>query len=54
MVALSGGLDSCLLLTLAAQVCEQAGRHLQAIHVNHGLQTAAETFKRTLKHSASV
>ncbi|GEN28100.1 tRNA(Ile)-lysidine synthase [Halovibrio variabilis] len=44
-VALSGGLDSCLLLALAAQVCEQADRHLRAIHINHGLQAAAETFE---------
>ena len=44
-VALSGGLDSCLLLTLAAQVCAQAGRRLRAIHVNHGLQAAAATFQ---------
>ncbi|EHJ93767.1 tRNA lysidine(34) synthetase TilS [Vreelandella boliviensis] len=44
-VALSGGLDSCLLLALAAQVCEQAGRHLRAIHINHGLQAAAQTFE---------
>ncbi len=44
-VALSGGLDSCLLLALAAQVCEQAGSSLRAIHINHGLQTAAQTFE---------
>ncbi|WP_386082066.1 tRNA lysidine(34) synthetase TilS [Vreelandella sp. F11] len=44
-VALSGGLDSCLLLALAAQVCTQAGHPLRAIHINHGLQAAAETFQ---------
>ena len=44
-VALSGGLDSCLLLALAAKVCEQADRHLRAIHINHGLQAAAQTFE---------
>ncbi|HAA44593.1 MAG: cell cycle protein [Halomonas sp. 54_146] len=44
-VALSGGLDSCLLLTLAAAVSEQAGRDLRAIHINHGLQAAASTFE---------
>ena len=44
-VALSGGLDSCLLLALAAQVCEQAGSSLRAIHINHGLQAAAQTFE---------
>lgn len=44
-VALSGGLDSCLLLALAAPVCEQAGSSLRAIHINHGLQAAATTFE---------
>lgn len=43
-VALSGGLDSCLLVTLAARICEKAGRPLRAIHINHGLQAAAATF----------
>lgn len=43
-VALSGGLDSTLLLTLAAQVCQSAGRTLHAIHINHGLQSAANAF----------
>ncbi|CDG51569.1 MULTISPECIES: tRNA lysidine(34) synthetase TilS [Halomonadaceae] len=44
-VALSGGLDSCLLLALAARACEQADRHLRAIHINHGLQAAAQSFE---------
>lgn len=44
-VALSGGLDSCLLLALAAALAEPAGRSLRAIHVNHGLQAAAESFE---------
>lgn len=44
-VALSGGLDSSLLLTLAAQVCREAGRPLRAIHINHGLQAAASAFE---------
>ena len=44
-VALSGGLDSCLLLALAARACEQADRPLRAIHINHGLQAAATTFE---------
>ncbi|MCL5425826.1 tRNA lysidine(34) synthetase TilS [Halomonas sp. NPDC076908] len=48
-VALSGGLDSCLLLVLAAQVCEKAGRPLRAIHINHGLQAAAATFEAHCK-----
>ncbi|MGO2007381.1 tRNA lysidine(34) synthetase TilS [Vreelandella alkaliphila] len=44
-VALSGGLDSSLLLTLAAQVCRDARRPLRAIHINHGLQAAASAFE---------
>lgn len=44
-VALSGGLDSSLLLTLAAHVCQAAGRPLRAIHINHGLQAAASAFE---------
>ncbi|SDN48502.1 tRNA lysidine(34) synthetase TilS [Vreelandella arcis] len=44
-VAVSGGLDSSLLLVLAAEVCQQARRPLKALHVNHALQPAAETFE---------
>lgn len=56
-VALSGGLDSCLMLTLAAVVCERADRRLRAIHVNHGLQAAASRFEahcRTLCEHLNV
>lgn len=45
-VALSGGLDSSLMLTLAAMACKRADRPLLAIHVNHRLQAAAETFEQ--------
>ena len=45
-VALSGGLDSALLLTLAASVCRQANRPLRAIHIHHGLQAAADDFEQ--------
>lgn len=44
-VALSGGLDSSLLLVLAAQACQQAKRPLKALHINHGLQAAAGAFE---------
>ncbi|MDN6179382.1 MAG: tRNA lysidine(34) synthetase TilS [Halomonas subglaciescola] len=44
-VALSGGMDSSLLLTLAADVCRAQGRPLKALHVNHGLQAGATTFE---------
>ncbi|WP_231566406.1 tRNA lysidine(34) synthetase TilS [Litchfieldella xinjiangensis] len=45
-VGLSGGLDSCLLLTLTAQSLHHHPRPLHAIHVNHGLQQAASDFER--------
>lgn len=44
-VALSGGLDSSLLLTLAADACRRHPRPLRAIHVHHGLQAAADDFE---------
>ncbi|SDJ18621.1 tRNA lysidine(34) synthetase TilS [Billgrantia gudaonensis] len=44
-VALSGGLDSSLLLTLAAAACRHHPRPLRALHVNHGLQAAADDFQ---------
>ena len=45
-VALSGGLDSSLLLALAAEVCRGSGHRLRALHVNHGLQAASSAFER--------
>lgn len=45
-VALSGGLDSSLLLTLAVAACRRHPRPLYAVHVNHDLQPAAEAFER--------
>ena len=44
-VALSGGLDSSLLLTLAADACRRYPRPLYALHVHHGLQPAADDFE---------
>ncbi len=44
-VALSGGLDSSLLLALAAEVCRGSGNRLRALHVNHGLQAASNDFE---------
>jgi len=44
-VALSGGLDSSLLLNVAAPLARQRGVELRAIHVNHGLQAAASDFE---------
>ncbi|WP_235041265.1 tRNA lysidine(34) synthetase TilS [Vreelandella profundi] len=56
-VALSGGIDSCLLVTLAAKVGKQANRCVRAIHINHDLQAAAQTFEahsRTLCERLNV
>lgn len=44
-VALSGGLDSSLLLNVAAPLASARGVELRAIHVNHGLQAAASDFE---------
>ncbi|WP_275288715.1 tRNA lysidine(34) synthetase TilS [Halomonas elongata] len=44
-VALSGGLDSSLLLTLAAEASRRHPRPLRALHVHHGLQVAADDFE---------
>lgn len=44
-IALSGGLDSSLLLTLAARACRRYPRPLRALHVHHGLQDAANDFE---------
>lgn len=45
-VALSGGLDSSLLLSLAAEARARHGRcELRALHVHHGLQAAADDFE---------
>ncbi|MBZ0330175.1 tRNA lysidine(34) synthetase TilS [Halomonas sp. ANAO-440] len=44
-VALSGGLDSSLLLTLAAHAIQRHPRPLYALHVNHGLQAGADDFE---------
>ena len=45
-IALSGGLDSCLLLTLAVRAARRYPHPIYALHVNHGLQAAAADFER--------
>lgn len=52
-VALSGGLDSSLLLTLAAQACRHHPRPLYALHIHHGLQSAAADFERHCRRLCS-
>ncbi|MCG6658350.1 tRNA lysidine(34) synthetase TilS [Halomonas campisalis] len=52
-VAFSGGLDSTLLLTLAAEACRRHPRPLHALHVHHGLQAAAADFEAHCRRVAS-
>ncbi|PRY70864.1 tRNA lysidine(34) synthetase TilS [Halomonas ventosae] len=52
-VALSGGLDSSLLLTLTAAACRRHPRPLRALHVHHGLQPAADGFERHCRRLCS-
>lgn len=52
-VALSGGLDSALLLRLAADACRRHPRALRALHVHHGLQAAADDFERHCRRLCS-
>ncbi len=42
LVAFSGGLDSTVLLALAARLGREQGRAVRAVHIAHGLQAAAE------------
>ncbi len=51
VVAFSGGLDSTALLFAACQLQADFGYHLQAVHVHHGLQPAAD---RWADHCAAV
>ncbi|WP_251977049.1 tRNA lysidine(34) synthetase TilS [Salinicola avicenniae] len=44
-VALSGGLDSSLLLHVTAPLAHARGLSLRAIHINHGLQATAVDFE---------
>ncbi|TFH88363.1 tRNA lysidine(34) synthetase TilS [Billgrantia azerbaijanica] len=52
-VALSGGLDSSLLLTLAAAACRRHPHPLHALHVHHGLQGAADDFETQCRRLCS-
>ncbi|MFQ3786615.1 tRNA lysidine(34) synthetase TilS [Halomonas sp. A29] len=52
-VALSGGLDSSLLLTLTAAACRRHPRPIHALHVHHGLQVAADGFEAHCRRLAS-
>jgi len=48
LVALSGGADSCALLAAAALLREQRpDLGLRAVHIDHGLQPAAASFRET-------
>ena len=49
-VALSGGVDSVVLLHLTGRVAAQLGLQLSAIHVNHQLQTQAAAWVSFCQH----
>ncbi|MGY3918523.1 tRNA lysidine(34) synthetase TilS [Aeromonas eucrenophila] len=46
LVAFSGGLDSTVLLVLAAQFAREQGLRLRALHVHHGLSPHADAWVR--------
>ncbi len=46
LVAYSGGMDSTVLLHAAYALGRTCGRTVRAVHVNHGLQPAADGFER--------
>ncbi|MGM0982882.1 MAG: tRNA lysidine(34) synthetase TilS [Pseudomonadota bacterium] len=52
-MALSGGLDSSLLLSLAASAAHRYPRPLRALHVHHGLQLDADGFERHCRRLCS-
>lgn len=53
-VACSGGLDSALLLHLAADDCRRSGRRLFAFHVHHGLSPHADAWLAHCEASAAA
>lgn len=53
-VACSGGLDSMVLLQLAASWCRTHGQTLFAFHVHHGLSPNADAWQRHVDASAAV
>ena len=48
-IALSGGLDSCVLLALSAKLREELSLDLRAIHINHQLSSNAAHWARHCK-----
>ncbi|HWU34767.1 MAG TPA: tRNA lysidine(34) synthetase TilS [Methylovorus sp.] len=54
LVALSGGLDSCVLLHLLAASCDNAGIRLSAMHVHHGLSPHADQWAQHCQQICAV
>ena len=53
-VAYSGGMDSSLLLHLAARYCRSRGRALHAFHIHHGLSPHADDWRAHCEQQASL
>jgi tRNA(Ile)-lysidine synthase len=51
-VAYSGGLDSSLLLELAARYCHRRGRALHVFHIHHGLSPNADDWRAHCERQA--
>lgn len=53
LVAFSGGLDSTVLLAMAAQFAKEQGVSIKALHIAHGLQAAAAPWPQHCKTVAA-
>ncbi|ART78855.1 tRNA lysidine(34) synthetase TilS [Oceanisphaera avium] len=54
LVAFSGGLDSTVLLALAARFAKERGIAIRALHIAHGLQDAAKAWPQHCKNVAAL
>src|SRR5690606_37786921 len=54
VVGFSGGMDSTVLLHLLAGTSRQAGHHLRAVHVHHGLHPGADDWARHCQHTCGM
>jgi len=54
LLGLSGGLDSCVLLHLLAQMQTQLHFKLKAIHIHHGLSSSADDWLNFCKEKCNI